>query len=183
MVRDGSGSAHTGPRGGGVRLGCLFFESATTSGTPTRSSRAEVGAASSPKCLILKPFITSCRKRDPVGNPARDSLSLSDMSRLLSGQTLLRRLSRVWRGSDPIDPAREVLIVRRGMSPAYYFCLEKFAVANNVDLVKDRRVDSRRRSPLRVAAERSNDDRRAPPPATWAKGDVVVIRPDTSATD
>jgi hypothetical protein len=105
------------------------------------------------------------------------------MSRLLSGRTLLRRLRRIWSGTDPIGPAREVLIVRRAMSPAYYFCLQKFAVANDVDLVQDRRLDNRRRSPRRVPEERRNDDRRAPPPSTWAQGDVVVIRPQVSAAE
>jgi hypothetical protein len=120
---------------------------------------------------------------DLAGSPARDSLSSSDMSRLLAGRTLLRRLSQIWRRADPIGPAREVLIVRRGMSPAYYFCLQKFAVANEVDLVQDRRLDTRRRSRRRVPEERRNDDRRAPPPSTWAQGDVVVIRPQASATE
>jgi hypothetical protein len=67
------------------------------------------------------------------------------------------------------------MIVRRGMSPAYYFFLHKTAVANNVELVQDRRGDDRRHSLLRVGPERRNNDRRAPPPATWATGDVVVI--------
>lgn len=72
------------------------------------------------------------------------------------------------------------MIVRRGMSPDYYFYLQKFAMANNVELVQDRRVDDRRRWPLRVAAERRNNDRRAPPPTTWEKGDFVAIRPPGS---
>lgn len=72
------------------------------------------------------------------------------------------------------------MIVRRGMSPDYYFYLQKFAMANNVELVQDRRVDDRRRWPLRVAAERRNNDRRAPLPTTWEKGDFVAIRPPGS---
>jgi hypothetical protein len=106
------------------------------------------------------------------------------MSRLLSDRSLWRRLFRF--GSRPdrrARPAREVLIVRRGMSDAYYFYLQKFAVANEVALVQDRRVDDRRHWLLNVPANRRNTDRRAPPPTTWAKGDVVVIRPQDKATD
>ena len=106
------------------------------------------------------------------------------MIQLPSGRILLQRVFRFWSRTEPgAGPASETLIVRRGLSPAYYFYLQKFAVANNVELVQDRRVDDRRHWPLRVGAERRNNDRRSPAPATWATGDVVVIRPQATATE
>ena len=98
------------------------------------------------------------------------------MSRLLSGRTLIDRLFR--RSSRPdlrVRPAKEVMIVRRGMSSDYYFYLQKFAIANDVELVQDRRVDNRRRWPRHVHTERRNSDRRGPLPMTWETGDFVAI--------
>jgi hypothetical protein len=100
------------------------------------------------------------------------------MSRLLSGQTLLDRLFRRWSRPDQrVSPAKEVMIVRRGMSSDYYSYLQQFAIANDVELVQDRRVDNRRRWLGHVPAERRNSDRRGPLPTTWEKGDFVAIRP------
>ena len=103
---------------------------------------------------------------------------------MLSARMLLHRLFRPRRRPDPrFSAVREVLIVRRGMSPEYYFYLQKFAAANNVELIQDRRLDDRRHRALGIEEDRRSDDRRTPPPATWSRGDVIVIRPPDAQAD
>ena len=70
----------------------------------------------------------------------------------------------------------ERLIVRRALSPAYYFFLQSFASANRIQLVIDRRVAERRRQTHRGFGERRQFDRRGSIPVSWAQGDFIVVR-------
>lgn len=69
------------------------------------------------------------------------------------------------------------LIVRRGLSPAYYGFLQVFAKANGFEVILDRRVGDRRRRFDRFSKERRADDRRTQEPPTWDEGDFLL---DTS---
>jgi hypothetical protein len=68
------------------------------------------------------------------------------------------------------------LIVRRALSPAYYFFLQTFADANRIAVVIDRRVDERRRQTHRTFGERRKADRRGATPMSWSEGDFIVVR-------
>jgi hypothetical protein len=68
------------------------------------------------------------------------------------------------------------LIVRRSLSPAYYYFLQTFAEANRLEVVIDRRVTDRRLVRSRTFRERRLADRRGLPPSTWIEGDFVVVR-------
>ncbi len=68
------------------------------------------------------------------------------------------------------------LIVRRELSPAYYFFLQTFADTNRLAVVIDRRVGDRRRQPRRAFAERRRVDRRGAIPLSWSQGDFIVVR-------
>jgi hypothetical protein len=74
-------------------------------------------------------------------------------------------------------PGRAIMVVRRNMTAAYYFFLEKFAKANSIELVQDRRLGDRREGSQPIPSERRNSERRGPLPATWEQGDFVLIRP------
>ena len=68
------------------------------------------------------------------------------------------------------------LIVRRALSPAYYFFLQTFADANRIAVVIDRRVDDRRHQTRRTFGERRQADRRGAIPLSWSQGDFIVVR-------
>ena len=70
----------------------------------------------------------------------------------------------------------ERLIVRRALSPAYYFFLQTFADANRLTLVIDRRIEERRRARRRTFTERRQGDRRGSIPPSWTQGDFIVVR-------
>lgn len=101
----------------------------------------------------------------------------------LKGRTAIGRL--LGRAGDPEPPemtAPEVTIVRRDLSPEYYFFFEIFARQNGLKVIVDRRVDDRRRRPGDVPEDRRSTDRRSSPPPTWTQADIVVPPQDRQAT-
>jgi hypothetical protein len=86
-------------------------------------------------------------------------------------------------GTSPAGSAgkMERLVVRRSLSPAYYYFLQMFADANRIKLLIDRRVHDRRVVQGRTFQERRRADRRALPPPTWTEGDFVVVRSPDAA--
>ena len=81
---------------------------------------------------------------------------------------------------DPRDRAKEsappdgLLIVKRGLSPAYYFFSGVFAKERGLEVVPDRRVDERRRWQRETPLDCRHLDRRRT--ATWPKEDFIVVR-------
>ncbi len=71
-----------------------------------------------------------------------------------------------------------MLIVRRGLSAAYYRFLTMFAVHRGLTVVLDRRVRDRRRQPATTAQERRHLERRQAPPKTWETADYLITKQD-----
>jgi len=94
------------------------------------------------------------------------------MGRLSVIGRLFRRMKRT-----ESSPTTGVMIVRRGMSSAYYFFLHAFARANRIELVRDRRTEDRRGQVQHVSGEQRKNDRRGPMSTTWDEGDFVVVTP------
>lgn len=92
-------------------------------------------------------------------------------------QSVVGRLFRRMKRTEEASPTTDVMIVRRGMSTAYYFFLQAFARANRIELVQDRRTEDRRGQLHHVSGERRKNDRRGPLSATWGQGDFVVVTP------
>ena len=67
------------------------------------------------------------------------------------------------------------MIVPRGLDPSYYFFTEITAKANEMAFIVDRRADERRRPAPAADLERRASDRRAEPPASWAREGFIVI--------
>jgi hypothetical protein len=80
------------------------------------------------------------------------------------------------RTEPPEKSAPKMAIVRRDLSPEYYFFLEIFAKQNGVEVILDRRADERRKRVIRVFGDRRASDRREPLPPTWRQADVVIPR-------
>lgn len=80
------------------------------------------------------------------------------------------------------NPAMESLIVRRSLSPAYYFFLQTFAQANRLGVVVDRRLEERRQETRRTFGERRRAERRGAEPLSWQQGDFIVVRAGHAAT-
>ena len=70
----------------------------------------------------------------------------------------------------------DAIIVRRGMRPEYYNFMEITSRVNGVELVLDRRLVERRRTPGVVAPERRAIERRGPPPPSWIRDGVILLR-------
>lgn len=70
----------------------------------------------------------------------------------------------------------DAIVVRRGMRPEYYNFMEITSRVNGGELVLDRRLDERRRTPGAVAPERRTTERRGPPPPSWIKDGVILLR-------
>jgi hypothetical protein len=88
---------------------------------------------------------------------------------------MVNRVFRLFRRTaQPEDTASIVTIVRRGLSPAYYFFFEIFAKQNGLKVVVDRRVDERRGRSEHVFGDRRASDRRGPLPRTWGEADIVI---------
>jgi hypothetical protein len=85
--------------------------------------------------------------------------------KLLGFLTAVTLLSR--RGMD-------LIIVRGTLSTAYYFFLQTFADARGMKVLLDRR-SSERRKHVRQGSGGGETDRRRPNPATWERGDFVVV--------
>jgi hypothetical protein len=75
-----------------------------------------------------------------------------------------------------MDTRMDLIIVRRALSPAYYFFLQTFAATNRLALLQDRRIDERRRQLMRKFGDRRHGDRRGAEPPTWSQGDFIVVR-------
>jgi hypothetical protein len=71
------------------------------------------------------------------------------------------------------------LIVRRSLSPAYYFFLQTFAESSRIELIVDRRLTERRQIRHRRFGDRRRTERRGAIPATWSQGDFVVVRAES----
>lgn len=71
---------------------------------------------------------------------------------------------------------RDLMIVRRGMSPAFYFFCRLFASENSLHVVPDRRAaDRRRRQRATPSIDRRRFDRRMAE-NQWMKEDFLVVR-------
>jgi hypothetical protein len=99
------------------------------------------------------------------------------MSWLASASGVVRHIFRI---REPLEglpqPKTDLMIVRRGLSSAFYFFCEVFAKENGLKVVPDRRVHDRRhgeRSTLTF--DRRHVDRRGEP-VRWRKEDFIVVR-------
>lgn len=93
---------------------------------------------------------------------------------LTSKRVVDRLFGRSKRTEQQGETTSKVLIVRRDMSPQYYFFFEIFAKQNRLQVVVDRRMDERRSRPGHIFIERRSSDRRGPPPPTWGEGDIII---------
>jgi hypothetical protein len=83
-------------------------------------------------------------------------------------------------GTQPPQKAESKMpILRRGLSPEYYFYVKIFARQNGLDFLIDRRVADRRRGAGHVSQNRRSTDRRGPLPSTWNQADIVLPQSDT----
>jgi hypothetical protein len=88
----------------------------------------------------------------------------------------VRRLFRFsGQKKEAIEPLKGALVVRRGLSPDYYFFLDVFAKNNNAEIIVDRRVTERRRLPRNSDVERRSVDRRDSLPATWLREGCLMV--------
>lgn len=72
---------------------------------------------------------------------------------------------------------QDLLIVRRGLSPAFYFFCQTFAREHGLIVVPDRRAkDRRRRQKACASIERRSDDRRRPNSNELEKNEFLVVR-------
>ena len=73
-------------------------------------------------------------------------------------------------------PEQDLMIVRRGLSPAFYFFCNVFAKEHDMKLVPDRRVNERRRwQRATPPSDRRQNDRRSNA-APWPKEDFIIVR-------
>ena len=93
--------------------------------------------------------------------------------RWLGGAAAL--IGRIWRWLRRERPARDLLVVRKGLSPAYYFFCKMFAQERGLVMVLDRRRESRRRRQRPTPSiDRRAEDRRKPE-STLDEVDFVVV--------
>jgi hypothetical protein len=69
----------------------------------------------------------------------------------------------------------KTLVVRSGLSSAYYFYLAVFAQENGIDLIVDRRLGERRNRSLPLVRERRGGDRRADRPLLDPDADLLYV--------
>lgn len=110
-------------------------------------------------------------------------LTCSDRAIQSTAMGWIRGLFGVERTVPPQATPSTVTIVRRGLSPAYYFFFEIFAKQNGIKVVVDRRVDDRRARLEHVFGDRRASDRRLPPPRTWGEADLVIPQPTHDQPD
>jgi hypothetical protein len=73
-------------------------------------------------------------------------------------------------------PQPDLMIVRRGLSPSYYFFCRVFAKERNLAVVPDRRMrDRRRHQRATPTIDRRAQDRRGDP-VNWPVEDFIVVR-------
>lgn len=71
---------------------------------------------------------------------------------------------------------RNVLIVKRGLSPEYYAFCEILATANAAEVLLDRRSEERRWQPPYTGQDRRHADRRKLEPLAWTNSNFVLTR-------
>ena len=80
----------------------------------------------------------------------------------------------------PESADTDLMIVRAGLSPAFYFFCQVFAKERRLKLVPDRRMgDRRHRQRPEAGTDRRQSDRRMAG-SIWTKEDFVVVRNPTS---
>lgn len=85
-------------------------------------------------------------------------------------------VGRIWRWLRRERPAPDLLVVRKGLSPAYYFFCKMFAQERGLTMVLDRRRESRRRRQRATPTiDRRAEDRRRPE-SSLDKDDFVVVK-------
>ena len=73
-------------------------------------------------------------------------------------------------------PKPDLMIVRRGLSDAFYFYCHVFAKEHNLAVVPDRRLrERRRRQRATPTIDRRNIDRRGEP-VKWPFEDFIIVR-------
>ena len=73
-------------------------------------------------------------------------------------------------------PKPDLMIVRRGLSDAFYFYCHVFAKEHNLAVVPDRRVhERRRRQRATPTIDRRAHDRRGDP-VKWPSEDFIIVR-------
>ncbi|MEX2016322.1 MAG: hypothetical protein WD873_06755 [Candidatus Hydrogenedentales bacterium] len=73
-------------------------------------------------------------------------------------------------------PKPDLMIVRRGLSPSFYFFCHVFAKEHNLAVVPDRRVrDRRRRQRATATIDRRALERRGEP-VRWPFEDFIIVR-------
>jgi hypothetical protein len=99
------------------------------------------------------------------------------MGWLTSANGVLAHILRNRKSADPLPtPEPDLLIVRRGLSPAFYFFCDVFARERGLQLVPDRRAKERRRHQRATASiDRRQHDRRQLF-SQWSKEDFIVVR-------
>ena len=89
-------------------------------------------------------------------------------------------LAHILRNRKPVDipptPEPELLIVRGGLSPAFYFFCDVFARERGLRLVPDRREKERRRHQRATASIDRRQDARRQRFSQWLKEDFIVVR-------
>lgn len=99
------------------------------------------------------------------------------MSRWPALRTIAKRLVRtLMERPESSEGLSNTLVVRRGLSPDFYFFLQIFAKQRGTYMVLDRRVGDRRRLPRDIGTERRRNDRRGAVPSTWSEGNFVCVR-------
>jgi hypothetical protein len=74
------------------------------------------------------------------------------------------------------DPTRDLMIVRRGLSSAFYFFCHVFAKEHGLVVVPDRRLnDRRRRQRATPTIDRRAGDRRGEP-VKWPQEEFIIVR-------
>ena len=77
--------------------------------------------------------------------------------------------------SSQTERTGNIIIVRRGFPPHFYFFCDIFARQHQATIVCDRRAMNRRLRHLRYFTNRRSDDRRGSPPASWQAGDFIWV--------
>jgi hypothetical protein len=99
------------------------------------------------------------------------------MGWLTSTGDVLRHLfrKREREGREP-KPKPDLMIVRRGLDPSFYFFCHVFAKEHNLVVVPDRRLnDRRRRQRATPTIDRRAQDRRGEP-IRWPSEDFIILR-------
>ena len=100
------------------------------------------------------------------------------MNWLFSSNSVVGRLFSWGRDESGPEGEPDLLVVRRGLSPAFYFFCQLFAKENQLVVVPDRRQKSRRRRqrPCPTTDRRQSYDRRGAGPIEVQRQDFWVVR-------